>query len=125
MKKLSLFALLVTLALIGLLPEQGGRIRTAGLPNFVTEAVSADGDLAYGVPGHPEGVMPGDLEAGEKLLDETCSTCHSSRLVLKSKTLAGEVDSLVQVMMIKDRKQLPEHHLRQLSAYLQSRFPRN
>jgi hypothetical protein len=125
MKKLSLFALLCTLALIALFPEESGRILQPSLPNFVAEAVSAEGDFVFKAPGSLAGIIPGDLAAGEKLLEQTCTACHSSRLVLKSRTLAGEVDSLVRTMMYKDHEQLSGQQHRQLTAYLESRFPRN
>ncbi len=125
MKKISLFALLCCLALIGLLPKEGGRIRQASLPNFVAEAVSADSDFVYKAPGSLAGIGPEELAAGEKLLGELCSGCHTTRLVIKSRSLATEVDSLVRVMTGKDRSQLTEQQHRQLVGYLQSRFPRN
>ena len=125
MIKISLFALLFCLALIGLLPKDGGRIRQATLPNFVAEAVSADSHFVYEGPGHLAGIIPEDLAAGEKLLGELCSGCHSTRLVIKSKSMAGEIDSLVTVMTQKDRTQLSQLRRRQLVGYLESRFPRN
>ncbi len=125
MIKFSLFALLCCLALIGLLPKDGGRIGQATLPNFVAEAVSADSNAVYEDPGYLAGISPGDLAAGEKLMGELCSGCHSTRLVIKSKALAGEVDSLVSAMTRKDRSQLTELRRRQLVGYLESRLPRN
>ncbi len=125
MKKISLVALLCSLALIGLLPREEGRRHQASLPSFVAEAVSADNDFRYKGPGPLAGIGPGELAEGEKLLGELCSGCHSPRLVLKSKALAGEVDSLVTVMINKDRSELTERQRRLLVGYLKSRFPRN
>jgi hypothetical protein len=125
MKKISLFAFLCCLALIGLLPKDGGRIGQASLPNFVAEAVSADSNFVHKDPGPMAGLRSEDLAAGEKLLGDLCSGCHSTRLVLKSRLLSTEVDSMVSAMTNKHNSQLTSLQHRQLVNYLQSRFPRN
>jgi hypothetical protein len=125
MKKISLFAFLCCLALIGLLPKEGGRIRQASLPNFVAEAVSADSNFVSKDPGPLARIGPEELTAGEKLLGDLCSGCHSTRLVFKSMLLATEVDSLVSAMFSKNSSQLSAIQHRQLVNYLQSRLPRN
>jgi hypothetical protein len=73
---------------------------------------------------NPELRREEDLTAGNNLLEQKCSICHSVAFVLKSGLLAGEVDSMLNVMQNKSRGLLGPREHEQISLYLTNRLPR-
>ena len=123
MKKFGLSALVLCLALVGLLAIRDGAFVVPSISTFVTDAVSAD-NLPVTIDGAWMAVVSeADLAAGEQMFEQECTLCHSAPLVFKSHVLAGDVDTLVVTMLRKDQIVLAEQDSRLLVAYLKTRLP--
>lgn len=91
------------------------------MPAGMASTVGAD---SITLAENPELRREQDLSAGDQLLQQKCSICHSVAFVLKSGLLAGEVDSVLNVMQNKSRGLLGPREHEKISLYLTNRLPR-